>query len=58
MVANYEQCRYLRRDGERCTAEVAAPDADILLCGKHLLRAHHALNNAMLGRPQKHADTA
>ena len=28
-------CRYLRRDGNQCTAEALDPDADILLCAKH-----------------------
>lgn len=33
------QCRYLRKSGERCTAEVADPDESILLCTKHLAAA-------------------
>ena len=41
MTASYPQCRYLRRSGERCTAEAAAADhyAEVLLCVKHLGRA-------------------
>lgn len=33
-------CRYLRRDGNQCTAEAVDPEADVLLCGKHLARAY------------------
>lgn len=33
------QCRYLRRNDQRCTAEVADPDESILLCTKHLAAA-------------------
>lgn len=32
-------CRYLRRSGDLCTAEVIDPDGDVLLCSKHLARA-------------------
>lgn len=32
-------CRYLRRNGNQCTAEAADPDGDILLCIKHMARA-------------------
>ena len=33
------RCRYLRRDANQCTAEAVDPDAEILLCTKHLARA-------------------
>lgn len=33
------RCRYLRRNEAQCTAEAADPDAQILLCTKHLARA-------------------
>lgn len=39
MVTQYVQCRYLRRSGERCSAEVADEHGDVLLCVKHLARA-------------------
>lgn len=39
MSASYTQCRYMRRSGERCTAEVADEYGDVLLCVKHLARA-------------------
>lgn len=32
-------CRYLRRSGDQCTAEVTDQNAEILLCAKHLARA-------------------
>lgn len=32
-------CRYRRRNDEMCTGEAVDPDADILLCAKHLGRA-------------------
>ena len=38
MTARYEQCRYLRRNGEQCTAEAVDPAADVLLCIKHMAR--------------------
>jgi hypothetical protein len=35
------RCRYLRRNGNRCENEIAGQgDDDILLCVKHLHRAH------------------
>jgi hypothetical protein len=39
MLDDAHQCRYLRRNGDRCTAEVADPDESILLCTKHLAAA-------------------
>jgi hypothetical protein len=33
------RCRYLRLNDAQCTAEVADPSAEILLCSKHLARA-------------------
>lgn len=41
------QCRYLRRNDEQCTAEAAAPEADILLCTKHLSRAYRMVRAQM-----------
>jgi len=35
---NRSQCRYLRRNGEQCTGEAADPNADVLLCIKHMAR--------------------
>lgn len=32
-------CRYLRRDANRCTAEVTDAQGEILLCVEHLARA-------------------
>lgn len=28
-------CRYMRRNGEQCTAEAIDPDGLILICAKH-----------------------
>jgi hypothetical protein len=42
-VTPEHQCRYLRRNDERCTAEVADPDGEILLCTKHLAYAMQLL---------------
>lgn len=39
MTAAYTQCRYLRANGEQCTAEAVDADAEILLCLKHFGRA-------------------
>lgn len=41
MTAKYVQCRYLRRNGEQCSAEAVddSPDAHVLICAKHLARA-------------------
>lgn len=40
MAAKYPQCRYLRRNDERCTGEAldASDDALIVLCAKHVGR--------------------
>ena len=38
-VKQEHQCRYLRRNDVRCTAEVADPDGEVLLCLKHLAAA-------------------
>lgn len=40
MTATYTQCRYLRKNDERCTAESmdSDPDALIILCTKHAAR--------------------
>lgn len=38
-TARLIRCRYLRRNGQQCTAEVADPDMEVLLCPKHLVRA-------------------
>lgn len=43
-------CRYLRRNDERCTAEVADPEGDILLCTKHLTRAMYMIRARLAGR--------
>lgn len=32
-------CRYLRRSGNLCTAEVVDEHGEVLLCAKHLARA-------------------
>lgn len=32
------RCRYLRKSGEQCTAEVLDPNAPVLLCSKHTAR--------------------
>ena len=39
-MTTYTQCRYLRRNGEQCTAEAldGSPDALIVLCMKHSSR--------------------
>lgn len=50
MTANYPQCRYLRQNEQRCTAEVVDPDADILLCTKHLARAMALITAARAAR--------
>jgi len=34
-IAGINQCHYCGHKGERCTAEVADPLADVLLCIKH-----------------------
>lgn len=33
------RCRYLRRNDQQCTAEVADEQGEILLCTKHLSRS-------------------
>lgn len=35
MTTRHIQCRYLRRSGEQCSAEVLDPDAEVLICAKH-----------------------
>ena len=40
MTKRITTCRYLRQDGNQCTAEAVDPEADVLLCGKHLARAY------------------
>ncbi|MFI6759434.1 hypothetical protein ACIBF5_09875 [Micromonospora sp. NPDC050417] len=49
MTAKHTQCRYLRRNDQQCSAEVADESAEILLCVKHLARAM-ALVKAATGR--------
>ncbi|MCW2904186.1 MAG: hypothetical protein JWO67_6451 [Streptosporangiaceae bacterium] len=51
-------CRYLRRSGDQCTAEVAEPDGEILLCTKHISLTLELVNHlaggsvtATLGKP-------
>lgn len=53
MSAPYEQCRYLRRNDERCTAEVADENGEILLCRKHVARALQLINRALKERGVK-----
>jgi phage terminase Nu1 subunit (DNA packaging protein) len=40
-------CRYLRRNEQQCTAEAADPDAEVLLCTKHLARAMRVYQDAV-----------
>lgn len=47
MTATHTQCRYLRRNAQQCTAEAVDPDADILLCSKHLARAMELYRSAL-----------
>lgn len=42
-----ERCRYLGRGDNQCTGEVLDPDAEILLCQKHLARALTMIRRAM-----------
>jgi len=37
-VAGRNQCHYCNDKGDRCTAEVADPLAEVALCTKHLAR--------------------
>jgi len=43
-------CRYLRRNDVQCTAEAVDPEADILLCTRHLARAMTLLRTAGIPR--------
>ena len=44
MTAKYAQCRYAKRTGERCTAEVIDPDPEaVQICPSHALRAAQLL---------------
>ncbi|MBA9002030.1 hypothetical protein [Thermomonospora cellulosilytica] len=52
MSANYTQCRYLRRNGEQCTAEALDPSADILICSKHAARTMQLIRAAATGQKQ------
>jgi hypothetical protein len=37
-IAGRNQCHYCSHSGDRCTAEVADPLAEVALCTKHLAR--------------------
>jgi hypothetical protein len=39
-------CRYLRRSGDQCTAEVVDEQGEIMLCAKHLGRAMELVSAA------------
>jgi hypothetical protein len=46
------RCRYIRRSGDRCSNEIAAPvnvddQAAVLLCPKHLHRAWQQFTEAL-----------
>lgn len=45
----YVQCRYLRRNGEQCTAEAmdSSPDAQIVICQKHAARVMQLINDRL-----------
>ncbi|WP_165959106.1 hypothetical protein [Actinomadura sp. KC345] len=32
------RCRYLRKNDQQCTAEAVDPNAEVLLCTKHMAR--------------------
>lgn len=44
------RCRYRRRNDDMCTAEAVDPDAEILLCQKHLGRAVALVRHAAVQR--------
>ena len=44
------RCRYQRRNNELCTGEAVDPDADILICQKHLARAVALVRHAAVQR--------
>jgi hypothetical protein len=46
MIARMVSCRYLRRNEQQCTAEAVDPDAEVLLCSKHLARAMRLFREA------------
>ena len=48
-MTTYTQCRYLRRNGEQCTAEAmdSRPDAEILLCQKHAAKVMQMINDRL-----------
>jgi hypothetical protein len=39
MTATYVTCHYLDRRLDRCTAEALDPDAEMVLCARHLAAA-------------------
>lgn len=44
---NGQQCRYLRRNGEQCTAEVLDPEGSVLICAKHAGRVIEMINDKL-----------
>lgn len=43
-------CRYLEAGDNRCTAEAVDPDAEIILCEKHLARALRVVQERLAER--------
>lgn len=39
-------CRYLKAYNTQCTAEAVAPDAELLLCARHLAAAQRLIHEA------------
>lgn len=44
------RCRYQRRNNDMCTAEAVDPNAEVLLCQKHLGRALALVQQAAVNR--------
>jgi hypothetical protein len=43
-------CRYLKAFGHQCTGEAVDPDAEILLCVRHLAEAQRLIASALSGK--------
>lgn len=46
MSAKYVTCRVLNRNANQCTAEAVDPDAELLICVRHLAEAQRLILGA------------
>jgi hypothetical protein len=53
MTERKTTCRYLKAYRTQCTTEALTPDADVLLCARHLAAAQRVFREALNGASDK-----